>query len=385
MTINAASTRNNELQASGPLIWTAIIGVTCLLLFLFQKILWLVVPAMLGLILYYVLFPAVNWLVYRGTSREGAAGFVMLSFLVLLAVWILAIAPWIATHIADWQTVVTRYLDGGLHLLTRSLRRLERGWSMLREAHLAATVSERLQPGSGSLTQHIEPIMIGIMAWTPSLLLAPFLAFFFLRDGNRFKAFLGDAVPNAFFERSLYLLHGVDRTLRAYFQGLIKLTVLDTLTLAAGLWLLAIPGPLVLGLICAVLAWIPYVGSILGGLLVVLVAATDFPGDASMAYWAIGLFIVVRLLDDFVYMPLTIGKSLHMHPLITVLMIFVGGAVAGITGLMLVLPLLGVVMVIGETIGAIVTDERLMARHRHARALRRAAASLDLHLPSSSA
>jgi predicted PurR-regulated permease PerM len=109
------------------------------------------------------------------------------------------------------------------------------------------------------------------------------------------------------------------------------------------------------------------------------VAATDFPGDASMAYWAIGLFIVVRLLDDFLYMPLTIGKSLHMHPLITVLMIFVGGAVAGITGLMLVLPLLGVVMVVGETIGAIVTDERLMARHRHARALRRAAASQDLH------
>jgi predicted PurR-regulated permease PerM len=43
-------------------------------------------------------------------------------------------------------------------------------------------------------------------------------------------------------------------------------------------------------LICAVLAWVPYVGSILGGLLVVLVAATDFPGDPAMAYWAIALF-----------------------------------------------------------------------------------------------
>jgi hypothetical protein len=84
-----------------------------------------------------------------------------------------------------------------------------------------------------------------------------------------------------------------------------------------------------LGLICAVLAWVPYVGSILGGLLVVLVAATDFPADPSMAYWAIGLFVLVRLLDDFVYMPMTIGKSLELHPLITVLMIFAGGAVAG--------------------------------------------------------
>jgi len=139
-----------------------------------------------------------------------------------------------------------------------------------------------------------------------------------------------------------------------------------------------IPGPFALGLICAVLAWVPYVGSILGGLLVVLVAATDFPGTPGMAYWAIALFIVVRLLDDFVYMPLTIGKSLELHPLVTVLMIFIGGAVAGVSGLMLVLPVLGVVMVIGETIGVIVTDPRLMARHRHALALQRAQASSDL-------
>jgi predicted PurR-regulated permease PerM len=33
-----------------------------------------------------------------------------------------------------------------------------------------------------------------------------------------------------------------------------------------------------------------------------------------MAYWAIGLFVLVRLLDDFLYMPLTIGKSLELHP-----------------------------------------------------------------------
>jgi predicted PurR-regulated permease PerM len=59
-------------------------------------------------------------------------------------------------------------------------------------------------------------------------------------------------------------------------------------------------------------------------------------------------------------------------------MIFAGGAVAGISGLMLVLPVLGVVMVIGETIGIIVSDPRLMARHRHARVLRQQQASADL-------
>ncbi len=78
------------------------------------------------------------------------------------------------------------------------------------------------------------------------------------------------------------------------------------------------------------LAWIPYVGSVLGSLLVVLVAATDFPEVPTRAYSATALFVFVRLLDDFVYVPITVGRKLRMHPLGTVVMIFAGGAVAGI-------------------------------------------------------
>jgi predicted PurR-regulated permease PerM len=375
--LNGAASGHHH-TGSGPVVWVAIIAVTCMLLLVFQKVLWLVVPFLLALILYYFLYPAVRALIYRGMSRDAASSVVTVAFLVLIAVAGIALMPKIASQAAQWQDTVDRYVQGGMQLLDGSLRSLEGHWPTLARARLADTVAERLTHGAGSITDHLEPVALGIMAWTPSLLLAPFLAFFFLRDGRRFKRFLSAAVPNAFFEKTLFLLHEIDRTARAYFQGLINLTILDTLTLAAGLWLLGIPGPLALGLICAVLAWVPYVGSILGGLLVVLVAATDFPGDPSMAYWAIGLFVLVRLLDDFLYMPLTIGKSLELHPLITVLMIFAGGAVAGISGLMLVLPVLGVVMVIGETIGIIVSDPRLMARHRHARALRQQQASADL-------
>ena len=51
--------------------------------------------------------------------------------------------------------------------------------------------------------------------------------------------------------------------------------------LAVGLWVIGVSSPLLLGLITAVLAWVPYVGFVLGCLLVVLVAATDSPGDPA--------------------------------------------------------------------------------------------------------
>lgn len=366
-------------RAGGPLVWTCIIATTCLLLFLFQKILWLVVPFILALIIYYVLLPAVARLVLAGYSVSAGATLVSLGAFAVLGGAMALAAPWVAAHAVSWNDWGARYLAGGIGFVLGSLASLENSFEFLAQAHLTESVRQGIADFSANfVARNLAGAVTLAAAWLPSLLLAPFLAFFFLRDGRRFKKFVIRAVPNAFLERTLYLLDEMDRTARLYFTGLLKLTLLDAATLALGLWGLGISAPLLLGLATAVLAWVPYVGSILGCALVVLVAATDFPGNPGMAYGAIALFVVVRLLDDFFFMPMTVGRSLHLHPLLTVLMIFVGGAVAGVSGLMLVLPLLGVVMVLGETVGQVVTDPRLRARHAHAMRLRHEAVTGDL-------
>jgi len=73
-----------------------------------------------------------------------------------------------------------------------------------------------------------------------------------------------------------------------------------------------------------------------------------------------------------------VGRSLDMHPLVTMLMFLLGGAVAGIAGLLLVMPVLGVVMVAGQIIGELLTDQRILARHHYAQVLRRKRARADL-------
>lgn len=364
---------------AGPIVWLGIIVSTCLTLFLFQKILWLVVPFLLGLIMYYSVLPAKTRLVLAGLSHDAAATVVSLIACMVVVAILMVSLPWMATHAVDWQETAARYLDGGLSLLIASLNELERHVSFLARAGLSTQVASQVADFSARFAkEYLGAAAMTVAAWAPALLLAPFLTFFMLRDGWRFKRFIGRAVPNAFFERTLYLLNQVDRTAKNYFVGLLQLTALDTVCLAFGLWLLGVSAPLALGFLTAVLAWIPYIGSVVGCVLVVLVAATDFPGQPHVAYGAVGLFVFVRMLDDFFFMPMTVGKSLKLHPLLTVLMIFVGGAVAGVPGLMLVLPVLGVAMVFGETIGRVITDERLRARHRHAKALRTAEAERGL-------
>ena len=60
--------------ASGLIVWASIITATCLLLFFFQKILWLVVPFLLALIVYYFLYPPMQSLIYRGRAAQDAGG-----------------------------------------------------------------------------------------------------------------------------------------------------------------------------------------------------------------------------------------------------------------------------------------------------------------------
>jgi predicted PurR-regulated permease PerM len=349
------------------------------LLVALNHILWLVVPALLALVLSYALYPPMRRLMFAGMSRQSAAALVTAVFLVVAVAVTLLFLAFAGARAEDWQAAVERYLRGGALLLERTLAALEARWSMLERANLAAGVTAWLNEYSGTFAERqVQPLVVSMIAWLPAALLGPFFAFFILRDGRRFQGFIARAVPNAYFEKTLDLLHEMHRTGRAYFAGLVKLAALDTIALGIGLWLLGLPGAWLLALIAAVLAWVPFVGSIAGCLLVVLVAATDFPHDPGVAYYAIALFILVRLLDDFVFLPATVGRSLHLHPLVSVLMLFVGGAVAGVPGLALVLPLLGVATVVGTALSEIVTDRRLRARHHQALRLRAAQAAADL-------
>ena len=367
---------------SGPFVWTGIIGVTCLLLVLLEHMLWLVLPFILGTVMYYILLGPMQRLLRAGFTRNVSATLVCLVFFGACILLLMAAMTWTAApgDTDSWHRTGARYLDGGVAFVRNTLALLEAKFPILAEMHLNAIVNKRFKAYTDNFAQrHLTAILLGAAGWLPSLLLAPFLAFFFLRDGLRFKKFLARAVPNAYFERTLYLLHQVDQTAHRYFEGLLKLTVLDTIVLGFGLWVIGVPSPLLLGFVSALLAWVPFVGSVVGCTMVVVVAATDAPGNPLIAYGATVVFVLARLLDDFVFMPLTLGRSLHIHPLVTVLMIFVGGALSGVAGLMLVLPLLGVVMVVGETMGRLMTDPRLRARHRYARRLRDRQASVDLN------
>jgi predicted PurR-regulated permease PerM len=342
---------------------------TCLLLLLFQKMIWLVLPVLLALMLYYSLCPVVDALVVRGMRRETAAKAVCLLQMIVAASLLVLVLLFLAKA-GTWQNSFGRYLAGGQNLLRMTTGSLERVVPVFKKMNLGAQIDERVRQFTGGFVEkHLLPITLQLLVWLPSLLLVPYITYFMLTDSARLKKYIIKSVPNAFFEKALLLFSHLDASLQNYFQGLFVLTFLDAACLALGLSVLGIAHAVWLGLAAAVLAWVPYLGSIVGCIIVVLVAATDFPEQPWTAYACLVLFLGVRILDDFVFMPLTIGRKLRVHPLLSVLMLFLGATVAGATGLVFALPLFGVLAVIGETVSQVVTDRRLRARYRASRQL----------------
>jgi predicted PurR-regulated permease PerM len=361
-----------EEPEPGVLTWCVIILVTCLILYLFERVLWLVVPGLLALVGYYCLQPLVQVLVRAGLKQRTAGKVVTGLLFLVMALGVILLLSLAVTRAAGWKAVTAHYVQGGLDFLGKTEGLLAEKMPLLKSSALVRSTPTNLDAVAGQFVdKYLGRVLLQMVHWLPSLLLVPYLAYFILQDGNRLKKHMIQSVPNAFFEKTLLLFDRVDRSLRSYLIGLMKLTFLDTVCLGLGLWFLGISNPLLLGLIAAVLAWVPYVGSAVGGLLVTMVAATDFPSEPVTIYGCVVLFICVRLLDDFVFMPMTVGRSLRVHPVLSVLMLFLGAEMAGPAGLLLVLPVLGVVAVITETLGQILTDQRVRARYRQARQLQR--------------
>ena len=140
--------------------------------------------------------------------------------------------------------------------------------------------------------------------------------------------------------------------------------------LGVGFLIVGVPNAIVIALICALLEWIPVVGSMVGCVLVVLVAATDHPNDLWIVYAVVGRVrrsTACSTTSSSFRSPSAAASACTRCR--TVLMVFIGGAVAGIPGLILALPLAGVVGAIVGTTSGIVHDPRLRARDRYAKAL----------------
>src|SRR5688500_19288592 len=113
MSTEPLSAGADRYLATGPLVWVAAIACTTLLLAVLEQALWLVVPVLLAIILYYALFPAVRRLTLTGMRRETAAASVAGGVFVAAPAARRPALPRLASRAGSGEGGELRHIEGG--------------------------------------------------------------------------------------------------------------------------------------------------------------------------------------------------------------------------------------------------------------------------------
>lgn len=178
-----------------------------------------------------------------------------------------------------------------------------------------------------------------------SIILIPFIVFFLMKDGRKFKKEFVSIVPNRYFEFSLYLFHKINIQVGNYLRGQVLDATIVGILATGALWLLGVKYFLIIGVFTGIANIIPYFGPITGATIAIIVSVLQ-TGDFHLASYVIVAFIIIKLIDDTIVLPMVMSKSVHISPLTVLLAIMIGGQLFGILGMLLSIPVAGFIKVI---------------------------------------
>ena len=302
---------------------------------------WILVAGCVAL----ALDPVVSWLVRRGIKRGLAVLAVMLTGLSLLGLLV--------------ATVVPVLIDQGRNLVASAPQLLERlrasaliQWADARFDLIDRAKQELSGQAAGAaapLFGFVQDVFTGVIAGITVVALTVFMLLF----GSRlFDGALQWVAPP---ERPRYVELGekIRRSVGGYVAGAMVIALAGGVVTALATALLGVPYFLPLGMTMAVLGMLPFVGSVLGGVLVV--SATFLTAGLKSGLVALVVFVVYQQLENHVLQPVVQRKTIKMSPLVIAVVMLIGTALWGLVGALLSLPIAGAIQVLLE--------DRLTRRH----------------------
>ena len=172
-----------------------------------------------------------------------------------------------------------------------------------------------------------------------------FISFFFMKDSRLLKNAVMTAIPNKSEGRFASSLEKINDLLSRYFIGLIAQITILFILYTIILLIFGISNAVVIAFLCALLNLIPYVGPMIGAVIMSTLSMTsnlglDFQTEIlpTTIYVMIGYFIA-QLIDNFFSQPFIFSKTTKSHPLEIFLVIIIGGKLFGIVGMITAVPM----------------------------------------------
>ena len=327
------------------LFWIGIIAAAIFALGLLQSIL---LPFVAGLVIAFILAPAVARLQRWGVGRSLASFTVLVMFLFGVALVFVLLVPLIQNQIVTLVgkvpalvTFLQAQLDKIMNLAQQQISADQ--MDKLRDM-VGAKLGEALS-WIASLFQSLITSSIAILNIVSLVIVTPIVTFLVLRDWEKMMALIDDYLPR----QSLATVREQARIVSDMLVGFVHGQALVCLVLAiyygSTLSFAGLDSGLALGLLIGVLAIIPILGGALGFVLALGLAASQYGTWREIITVCI-IFGVGQTVEGNFLTPKLVGDRIHLHPIWVMFALFAGATLLGFAGLIIAVPAAAVIGVL---------------------------------------
>jgi predicted PurR-regulated permease PerM len=308
-------------------------------------------PFVAAAVLAYALDPPTTRLARLGLPRGAAALLMILAVLAGVLLFALLLYPLVIVQISLLVNRIPQYAT------------LVQGWAREVLTHLQQNfgpdvVNDKLRDlvsgQAGSMLSILLSTVTGLIGGSFAIfnllslaVVTPVVGFYLLRDWPKVVRMIDSWLPYRYREVIRAQAREVDRILSAWVRGQALCCLLLALYYAASLTVAGLDLGLIVGLMAGVLSFIPYVGSITGGLTAIALALAQY------AHWrgviVVGAVLVVgQVLEGYVIYPRFLGDRVELPAVWVIFALFAGGAAFGFLGVMLAVPVAATIGVLAR-------------------------------------
>lgn len=199
--------------------------------------------------------------------------------------------------------------------------------------------------GSGSVAQKALSFFQKALGFMGTFLLTFIYIFFLLNYRQRFKEFLLRLFPEKRKGEVNEVIHKSAKVSQQYLVGKLILMGFLAIIYSIGLGISGVSNFILVSIIAALLTLIPYVGNMIG---IVMAMAFGYltSGQTGVLIGIIITFTVAQFVESYVLQPYVVGDKVDLHPFIVILGVVAGGALWGVIGMILAIPVLAIITII---------------------------------------
>jgi predicted PurR-regulated permease PerM len=191
----------------------------------------------------------------------------------------------------------------------------------------------------------------GTINFIGSLFLVLVFIFLFLMQRTKYESFVVMLYKEEKRERAKEMIDKISGVAQQYLTGRLIAAMIMGVLFLIGFLIVGLKNAVVLSLIVAIMTIIPYVGALIGGLVPLFISVID--GSLNQSVWVVIIVLLVNLIDHYFIEPYVVGGSVNISPFFTIFVLILGGLVWGIAGIILFLPLSGILKIVLENVAGL--------------------------------